>query len=202
MMLLTGSNLLLLLAIGLAVLSITFWRLEATAFINAVHDALARPSRFMQVLAVVKALPKLAPLAIDVLVTMSFVGLFGLGGGIISVVTALAMSNTASFFIAREVMKAQAAMKAHPATSTSKHSRKPSRTRAHPQQAAASATRPAPLPVVVPARVSVQYPPFVDAYNKRFFRALRGALDAAERACRPHTVGQMPVQPCVLKEVK
>ena len=196
MMLLTGTNLLLLLAIGLAVLSITFWRLEATAFINAVHDALTRPNRFMQVLAVVKALPKLTPLVVDLLVTMSFIGLFGLGGGIISVVTALAMSNTASFFIAREVMKAQAAMKAHSPTS------KPSRTRAHPQQAATSATRPAPLPLVVPARVSVQYPPFVDAYNKRFFQALRGALDAAERACRPHTVGQMPVQPCVLKEVK
>jgi uncharacterized membrane protein YdjX (TVP38/TMEM64 family) len=105
---------LLYVAIGLAVLSVVFWRIEADAFLTKMREALAKKNVFLQVIAIVRAIPSLFPLALDVSLTLAFVSLFGLSGGVTSVAMALAMSNTVSFFISREARKSRARARVQP----------------------------------------------------------------------------------------
>lgn len=151
-------------AVALAVMSVVMWRIEANAFLGAIQDAMVKKGTLTRLGATLKALPLLFPLAVDISITFFFITLLGLSGGITGAVTALAMSNTASIFIAREATKARnrrAAAESPKATAGS----------------GSFAGVHTPGPRITP---TPYIPKWVDTYNKGFYGTLRWALDKAE----------------------
>jgi hypothetical protein len=152
---------LLYVAIVLAIMSVVMWRIEAQAFLHNLEQAMLVRTTPGKVWTVVKSLPSLAPLVIDIVITSSLITMFGLAGGVTGAAMALAMSNTASIFIARQAVRM--------------------RTMAQPPKVNACQPH-APTPYQGP---TIQYPEFVHAYNRGFFAVMRRALNAFEHSARP-----------------
>jgi hypothetical protein len=148
---------LLIVAICMAVLSVVMWRIEANAYLGAMHDALSLPGTLSRLGASIRAFPLLFPLALDLFITIFLVTTFGLGGGVTGAVVALAMSNAVSIAIAGEAVRARKrrhAASQPPPTSQPTASRGPSR--------------------------DAYVPRWVEAYNRGFFSAARWAVNKAE----------------------
>jgi uncharacterized membrane protein YdjX (TVP38/TMEM64 family) len=95
-----------ILAIGLAVLSVYNWQKEAEPFLIHMRQISQNTGLFgalKNVITVATAIPKLFPLALDVIVTLSLVSALGLSQGVVGATVGLAMSNAIAYFIRREM---------------------------------------------------------------------------------------------------
>jgi hypothetical protein len=95
-----------ILAIGLAILSVYNWRKEAEPFLIHMRQVSQRTGLFgalRNVITAVTAIPKLLPLALDVVITISLISALGLSQGVMGATVGLAMSNTIAYFIRREM---------------------------------------------------------------------------------------------------
>jgi hypothetical protein len=95
-----------IIAITLAVLSVYNWQREAEPFLIHMRRLNARPGFFgaiRNVFRAISAIPKLFPLALDVLITISLVSALGLSQGVMGANVGLAMSNAIAYFIRREM---------------------------------------------------------------------------------------------------
>jgi hypothetical protein len=95
-----------ILAIGLAILSVYNWQKEAEPFLIHMRHVSQRTGLFgalRNVITAVTAIPKLLPLALDVLITLSLISALGLSQGVMGATVGLAMSNAIAYFIRREM---------------------------------------------------------------------------------------------------